>query len=93
MMDPTIQALIAAAEAGASGHTGAHVPPDHEPDRSGLADAKLRDAEVAGFEPEFSPQEADAAGAFVEDALGESDAREVDQAWPRFLAALLSPKA
>jgi hypothetical protein len=93
MMDPTIQALIAAAEAGAGNHTDAHVPPDHEPDRSALADAKLRDAEVAGFEPEFSPQEADAAGAFIEDALGESDAREADPAWPRFLAALLSPKA
>lgn len=93
MMDPTIQALNAGAEAGARGHTDEHLLPDHEPDRSALAAAKLRDAQVAGFEPEFSPHEAEAAGAFLEDALGEADARETGPAWPRYLAALLAPKA
>jgi hypothetical protein len=93
MMDPTIELLIAAAEASASGHTDEHLLPDHEPDRSALAAAKLRDAQVAGFEPEFSPHEAEAAGAFLEDALGEADARETGPALPRYLAAVLSPKA
>lgn len=92
MMDPTIQALVATADAPASGHADAHLLSDHGPDHSALAAAKLSDAQIAGFEPEFSPQEADAAGAFVEDALDESDARETGSAWPRFLAALLSPK-
>lgn len=93
MIDPTIKALIAAAEASSNGSTDAGPLRGHEPDGSKLAAEKLRDAQVAGFEPEFSPQEAEAAGAFVEDALGEADAREDGPAWRRFLAAVLSPKA
>jgi hypothetical protein len=37
---------------------------------------KLADAADSTFEPEFTPEEADFAGAFLEDALSESDARE-----------------
>ena len=39
---------------------------------------KMRDAEVPGFRAEFSPDEADAVGAFVEDALSEHAAAEND---------------
>lgn len=41
-----------------------------------LAMAKLRDALVPGFEAEFSPEEAEAAGAFREDALSVADASD-----------------
>ena len=37
---------------------------------------KLTDVMTPGFEPEFDPQEAERAGAFVEDALSEADALE-----------------
>lgn len=37
---------------------------------------KLTDAETPDFEVDFDPDEADRAGAFVEDALTEKDARE-----------------
>lgn len=93
MIDPTIEALIAAAKSGANGHTDEHLLPDHEPERSALAAAKLCDAQVAGFKPEFTPHEAEAAGAFLEDALEEADALEAGPALPRFLAAVLFPKA
>jgi hypothetical protein len=87
MIDPTIEALIAAAtEADGNGHTDEYLQPDPDPDRSALAVAKLHDALVSGFEPEFSPHEAEAAGAFLEDALSEDDARETDLALPRFHA-------
>jgi hypothetical protein len=51
---------------------------------SDVADAaheKLADAEVAGYQSEFDPDEAERAGAFVEDALSEQDALEstIDQ--------------
>lgn len=36
--------------------------------------AKLADALVPGFQAEFDPEEAEAAGAFEEDALSEADA-------------------
>lgn len=36
--------------------------------------AKLLDAETPGFQAEFDPDEADKAGAFVEDALTETEA-------------------
>lgn len=39
---------------------------------------KLRDAETPGFWAEFSPDEAELAGAFEEDALSEEDAVETD---------------
>lgn len=38
--------------------------------------AKLVDAELPGFEAEFDPSEAELAGAFVEDAVSEADAKE-----------------
>lgn len=37
--------------------------------------AKLDDAFVPGFEVEFTPDEAEALGAFAEDALSEADAK------------------
>jgi hypothetical protein len=42
---------------------------------------KLADAEVPGYQAEFDPDEAERAGAFVEDALSEENAREsaIDQ--------------
>lgn len=39
---------------------------------------KLLDAEVPGAVVYFDPEEADRAGAFVEDALSEADAREAE---------------
>jgi hypothetical protein len=94
MNDPTIEAVIAAAtEAGANGLTHAYLLSDPEPEWSTFAAAKLRDALVVGFEPEFSPHEADAAGAFLEDALREEDARETGPALPRLHPAVLLPKA
>jgi hypothetical protein len=42
---------------------------------------KLADAEVPGYQAEFDPDEAERAGAFVEDAISEQDALEstIDQ--------------
>lgn len=40
---------------------------------------KLIDAEIPGAVVEFDPDEADRAGAFVEDALSEADAREAEE--------------
>ncbi|MDX6018609.1 conjugal transfer protein TraD [Shewanella indica] len=37
---------------------------------------KLADAQTPGYEAEFDPEEAERAGAFVEDALSEQDAQE-----------------
>lgn len=37
---------------------------------------KLADAQTPGFQVEFDPDEAELAGAFVEDALSEQDAAE-----------------
>jgi hypothetical protein len=39
---------------------------------------KLMDAEIPGAVIEFDPEEADRAGAFVEDALSEEDARAAE---------------
>lgn len=39
---------------------------------------KLADAMTPGFQAEFDPEEAERAGAFVEDALSEADAAESD---------------
>jgi hypothetical protein len=39
---------------------------------------KLIDAMTPGFQAEFDPDEADQAGAFIEDALTEEDATESD---------------
>jgi hypothetical protein len=92
MIDPTIEAAIAAAtEAGENGHVDEYLLSEPEPDRAALAAAKLCDALVTGFEPEFSPHEAEAAGAFLEDALLEEDARETGPALLRLGAGVLSP--
>lgn len=40
--------------------------------------AKLLDAMIPGFQAEFDPDEADQAGAFIEDALSEEDAMASD---------------
>lgn len=40
--------------------------------------AKLLDAMIPGFQAEFDPDEADRAGAFIEDALSEEDAMASD---------------
>lgn len=40
---------------------------------------KLIDAEIPGAVVEFDPDEADRAGAFVEDALSEADARDAEE--------------
>lgn len=40
-----------------------------------IVQEKLLDAATAGFEVEFSPEEAEHAGAFKEDGLAEPDAR------------------
>ena len=37
---------------------------------------KLADAQIPGYQAEFDPDEAERAGAFVEDALSEQDAIE-----------------
>lgn len=43
---------------------------------SELVERKLSDAEVPGFLPEFTSEEAEMAGAFAEDAMAEPDALE-----------------
>lgn len=45
---------------------------------------KLADAEVPGYQAEFDPDEAERAGAFVEDAMSQEDALEstIDQLEP-----------
>jgi hypothetical protein len=37
---------------------------------------KLADADTPGYQAEFDPEEAELAGAFIEDALSEQDAME-----------------
>jgi hypothetical protein len=93
MIDPTIEALIASAEAGENGDTPPYRSSDPEADQSALAASKLCDALAAGFEPEFSPNEAETAGAFLEDALREEDARETGVDLPWFEPAVLAPQA
>ena len=41
-----------------------------------IVEEKLADAQTPGFQAEFDPDEAELAGAFVEDALSEQDAAE-----------------
>lgn len=48
---------------------------DETPDRE-IVREKMLDAMTPGFQVEFGPDEADLAGAFVEDALSEQDAIE-----------------
>jgi hypothetical protein len=49
---------------------------NHGNDTIEILQEKLADAENTGYPVEFDPQEAEAAGAFIEDALTEEDARE-----------------
>ena len=51
-------------------------PIDIDPQDIDIIEAKFLDAQVPGFEAVFTLDEAEEAGAFVEDALSESDARE-----------------
>lgn len=53
-----------------------HARPDSGGIAGDLAASKLDDAMAPGFQAEFSPDEAEAAGAFAEDALSEADAFE-----------------
>lgn len=48
--------------------------PGRAPVAAELVRAKLIDAQIPGFQAEFDPAEAEAAGAFPEDALTEADA-------------------
>jgi len=43
-----------------------------------LIASKLTDAMTPGYQAEFDPEEAERAGAFVEDAISEQDASESD---------------
>lgn len=49
---------------------------DDQANATAALDEKLTDAMTPGFQVEFDPEEAARAGAFVEDALTESDAAE-----------------
>lgn len=49
---------------------------DPEADAKAALDQKMQDLMIPGFEVECDPGEAERAGAFVEDALSEEDARE-----------------
>ena len=48
----------------------------NKPNDSEQVALKLIDAQTPGYEAEFSPEEAEFVGAFVEDALSESDAKK-----------------
>jgi hypothetical protein len=45
---------------------------------------KLSDAQTPGYEAEFDPHEAEAAGAFAEDAMSEADAQASTHDYPHF---------
>ena len=49
---------------------------DHNAATAGALREKLTDAATPGYQAEFDPEEAERAGAFVEDALSEQDAQE-----------------
>lgn len=49
---------------------------DDQANAAGVLREKLIDAITPGFQAEFDPDEAETAGAFVEDALTEQDAAE-----------------
>ncbi len=51
---------------------------DDQPNATGALREKLLDAMTPGYQAEFDPDEAEQAGAFVEDALSELDAAESD---------------
>ena len=51
---------------------------DQEVNTEEAIQEKLADAMTPGFQVEFDPDEAECAGAFVEDALSEQDAADSD---------------
>ena len=51
---------------------------DDQPNAADALREKLLDAMTPGYQAEFDPDEAEQAGAFVEDALSEQDAVESD---------------
>ena len=51
-------------------------PKDIDPQDIDIIESKFLDAQTPGFEAAFTLDEAEEAGAFVEDALSESDAKE-----------------
>jgi hypothetical protein len=51
---------------------------DDQANAAGALREKLLDALTPGYQAEFDPDEAEQAGAFVEDALSEQDATESD---------------
>ena len=51
---------------------------DDQPNAADALREKLLDAMTPGYQAEFDPDEAEQAGAFVEDALSEQDATESD---------------
>lgn len=51
------------------------IPFDPQADADSAFHRKLADLSIPGFAVEFDPDEAERAGAFVEDALSEEDAR------------------
>jgi len=51
---------------------------DDQPNAADALREKLLDAMIPGYQAEFDPDEAEQAGAFVEDALSEQDAVESD---------------
>ncbi len=51
-------------------------PKDIDPQDIDIIESKFLDAQVPGFEAVFTLDEAEEAGAFAEDALSESDAKE-----------------
>jgi hypothetical protein len=51
---------------------------DDQSNAAGALREKLLDAMTPGYQAEFDPDEAEQAGAFIEDALSEQDAAESD---------------
>ena len=63
------------------------------PDDSASVLTKLADADTPGFQAEFDPAEAEAAGAFREDALSEADALDSTHEAPQFMAGFIPLKS
>ena len=63
-------------ENGLTGHEKVPKEPTEQEKLAAVVDEKLSDMDTPGFEVEFDPEEAEYAGAFLEDALSEEDAKE-----------------
>ena len=59
-----------------TGHEKVPKEPTEQEKLTAVVDEKLSDMDTPGFEVEFDPEEAEFAGAFLEDALSEEDAKE-----------------